>query len=88
MITIFILGTLEGWPDIMFGAIDGDEDTNGPSRDTNYSISLFFVTFIFIGTFFFLNLFIGAICYHFDKSHKDEKCAMHRFLTEDQNKWV
>lgn len=67
----------------MFRCIDGDDETKGPSKDNNYGISLFFVFFIFIGTFFFLNLFIGAICYHFDKSHKNEKCALHMYLTPD-----
>ena len=79
---------MEGWPDLMFQAIDGDSSEYGPQKDNHYEISLYFIAFILIGAFFFLNLFIGAICYHFDKCHKNEKCSMHSFLTDEQIKWI
>ena len=28
MITLFVVSTLEGWPDIMFNFIDGDTNVN------------------------------------------------------------
>ena len=31
MLTMFILGTLENWPGIMYNAIDGDDEKTGPS---------------------------------------------------------
>lgn len=67
----------------MLSAIDGDVAEIGPSFDNNYILSLYFIMFMLVGTYFFLNLFIGAICYHFDKSHKSEKCAMYSFMTEE-----
>lgn len=82
------MGTLEGWPDILYRSIDGDYDTEGPSVNNNYIISLFYISFILVGGLFFTNLFVGAICYHFDKCHKNEKCAMHSLLTDEQIKWI
>ena len=74
MIGTFIIASLEGWPDIMYQAIDGDTPDIGPSKDNGPALSIYFVIFIMIGSFFLLNLFIGVICYHFDKTHKTEKC--------------
>ena len=88
MLTLFVLGTLEGWPIIMYNALDGDDEKLGPSYNTNFIQCLYFISFIFIGSFFFLNLFVGAICYHFDKCHKNEKCSMFDLLTEEQIKWI
>lgn len=88
MNSLFILGIGEGWPDIMYSGIDGDDETKGPSINNNYIVSIFFIAFILVGSFFFANLFIGAICYHFDKSSKNEKCIMHSLLTDEQIKWI
>jgi len=88
MLTLFVLGTLESWPIIMYNALDGDDEKLGPTYNTNFILCLYFISFIFIGSFFFLNLFVGAICYHFDKCHKNEKCSMFDLLTEEQIKWI
>jgi len=33
LVTLFIVGTAEGWPDIMYASIDGDDASVGPSKD-------------------------------------------------------
>lgn len=83
LVTLFIISSLEGWPDINFNSVDGNYESEGPNKDETFAISLFYVGFIFIGSLFFMNLFVGAICFHFDKAHKNEKCIMHSLLTED-----
>ena len=85
---MFIFGSLEGWPDIMYNVIDGDYPEYGPSKDNNFIICIFFIAFILVGSIFFMNLFIGTICFHFDKAHKNEKSCMYYFLSHDQNKWI
>lgn len=86
LITLVAMGSLEGWPDIMYSAIDGRSEEDGPQKDANFWIALYFVSFILIGSFFFLNLFIGAICFNFDQAHKNKKTTMYSFLTEKQRK--
>ncbi len=61
MITLFIVSSLEGWPDIMHQAIDITKIDNGPVKENSTSQMLFFIIFILIGSFFFLNFFIGVL---------------------------
>jgi voltage-gated sodium channel type XI alpha len=44
--------------------------------------------FILIGSFFLLNLFVGALCYNFDKAQKNEKSIGYLFMTPEQAKWI
>lgn len=95
------MGTFEGWPDMMYAAIDGNGDVSlinrlsdrlsllqgeGPTKNGNPLVGVFYIGFIMVGSFFFLNLFIGAICFNFDQAHKNEKSCMHSFLTDEQRK--
>jgi hypothetical protein len=68
LVSLYILGSCEDWNISLYYAIDGDLPEYGPSYNNNYYAAIFYIGFIFVGSFFFLNLFIGTICYHFDKS--------------------
>ena len=58
----------------------------GPTPFNNQMTSLiFFILFIFIGTFFFMNLFIGIIIFWFSKVERRFK---NKFLTESQVRWI
>ena len=65
MVTLYIISSLEGWPDIMFLAIDANDKTKGPKFDGNIYIAFYFIVFILIGSFFLLNLFVGVIFFNF-----------------------
>ena len=54
MMTLFIVASLEGWPDIMYQAIDVTKIDNGPKYEASPAQSAFFMVFILIGSFFFL----------------------------------
>jgi hypothetical protein len=77
MLTLFVLSTLEGWPDYMFNFIDADD--NGPKYNNNLYMIAYFMVFIFIGSMFLLNLFIGVIFLNY---HIAEKKAKNEFLTD------
>ena len=74
MMTLFIVATLEGWPDIMHQTLDVNKLDMGPIME-NKSISgvIFFVVFILIGSFFFLNFFVGVLQMNYLKAKKEEK---------------
>jgi hypothetical protein len=72
MITLFIISSLEGWPDIMYNAVDGTEYELAPEKDKNPFAAYYFIVFILIGSFFFLNLFIAVVYYNFKKSNGEE----------------
>jgi hypothetical protein len=59
MVTLFVLSTLEGWPDYMFQLIDGAPETSGPIFNNNEWVNIMIMFFIFIGSFFSVNLFIA-----------------------------
>lgn len=78
MITLFVLSTLEGWPDYMYYFIDADE--NGPLKDNQLQFAWFFVVFILVGSLFLLNLFIGVILVNY---HLAEEMSKNNFLTKE-----
>ena len=62
MLTLFVLSTLEGWPDYMIFFMDaGDDENSAPIINNNPYTFIFFVVFIFVGSLFLLNLFIGIL---------------------------
>ena len=70
MMTLFIVSSLEGWPDIMHQAIDITRKDNGPKYENDVGQMFFFVVFILIGSFFFLNFFIGVLFLKYEQAQK------------------
>ena len=67
MTTFFEVSTLETWPDIMFAAIDSqDEQDLAPMKNSSKAIALLFIIFIFVTTFFVMNLFVSVIVGQFN----------------------
>jgi len=86
MITFFEISTLEMWPDMMFNAIDSAGIDQRMIYMNNPTVSLVFVVFIFVTTFFVMNLFISVIVDKFNEEIKKRQGA-HNF-TEEQKEWV
>ena len=83
MNTLFIIASLEGWPDIMYQAIDVTRRDNGPKYENSPSQSGFFIVFILIGSFFFLNFFIGVLFVEYEKAERLER----KGFTDDMLFW-
>ncbi len=66
MITLFSLATLENWPVYMNQAVIASGEDLGPLRNNSPQSAYFFVVFILIGSFLFLNLFVGVIFKEFE----------------------
>ena len=73
MMTLFVVSSFEGWPEIMYSCIDGDREGFGPVKDVTPMAAYYFVSFILIGSFFFLNFFIGVLFLNFKAAQKTEK---------------
>lgn len=56
---------------------------NGPKYEAAPAQSGFFIVFILIGSFFFLNLFIGVLFLEYEKAEKKER----KGYTDDMLKW-
>jgi hypothetical protein len=72
MLTLFVVSSLEGWPDIMYQAVDVTGVDKGPKLDNSPANAYYFVGFILIGTFFFLNFFIGVLFLKYNEAQKNE----------------
>jgi len=61
MMTLFIVSTLEGWPDIMYSSWDATQIDEGPIFENSPAYTWFYIVFIMVGSFFLLNFFIGVL---------------------------
>jgi type IV secretory pathway VirB2 component (pilin) len=86
MLTLFAVSNIEGWPDVMYAYGDATGVETGPKPGASILNNYFFVFFVFVGSFFFLNLFVGVLFLSFEKAQKDEKEAM--LLDIDEIQWV
>lgn len=84
MMTLFIVSSLEGWPDIMYQAIDITKVDNGPKYEASTGQMFFFIFFILIGSFFFLNFFIGVLFLKYEQAQKKEEAG----FSKDQLYWL
>lgn len=73
--TLFVVASLEGWPDIMYQAIDVTKADNGPKFQNSPAQVGFFIVFILIGAFFFLNFFIGVLFLKYEQAQKREEAG-------------
>ena len=61
MMTLFVVASLEGWPDIMIATVDATGVDKGPAKEATPIYAVFYMIFILIGSFFLLNFFIGVL---------------------------
>jgi hypothetical protein len=73
MISLFVVSSLEGWPDVMFQALDLNGPGKGPTYNNSLGYMAYFIAFILIGSFFLLNFFIGVLFLEYNKAQKEEQ---------------
>ena len=78
--TLFIMSTTAGWSEVMTSSITSTEIDYVAGAKRNLFWNLFFIFFLVIGFFFFLNLFIGVVVSNFN-TEKD-KIGGNDLLTE------
>ena len=68
LVSLFILSTLEGWPDYIYYLIDGAPEDTGPIFENQAWVRVLFILFILIGSIFCVNLFVAIISMKFDQA--------------------
>ena len=63
--------TFEGWMEVMDDAVDSTEIDKQPVFENSFIAYLFFLVFIFVGSFFTLNLLVGVIIDNFNRLKKE-----------------
>ena len=86
MMTFFEISTLEMWPDMMFSAIDAVGYDRSPKEKNSPHASLLYVVYIFVTTFFIMNLFISVIVDKFNEQIKKRQGSDN--FSNEQKEWV
>nr|XP_022322875.1 voltage-dependent calcium channel type A subunit alpha-1-like [Crassostrea virginica] len=73
MSTLFVITTGEGWPNILDSAVSSVGVDQGPRKNSSPGISIFFIVYIAIAPFFFLNVFIAMITVAFQSEDVNKK---------------
>lgn len=85
-ITFFEVSNLEGWPDILFSLIDGSGVDQGPIADSRPWAAAVLIIYIFITTFFVMNLFISVIVDKFNDELRKKEGSNN--FTPEEKEWV
>jgi hypothetical protein len=84
LMSLFVVSTLEGWPDIMMYSVDSVDVDKGPQMESQPVFVYFYILFILIGSFFLLNFFIGVLFMKYTAAQKEESKGQ----TPAMIKWV
>jgi voltage-dependent calcium channel T type alpha-1H len=64
--TLFGMSATVGWADTMYRGINSHGIDHEPAIGHHYGASVFFISFIIIGSFFIMNLFVGVVISSFN----------------------
>ncbi|KAK3700089.1 hypothetical protein QZH41_015046, partial [Actinostola sp. cb2023] len=80
MLALFTSSTGEGWPALMQASIDTTGIDRGPIVDNKIEIFLFYIFFVIVFSFFFLNIFVALIILTFQEQGEKEQgdCELDR----------
>uniref|UniRef100_A0A4W5NNR5 Voltage-dependent L-type calcium channel subunit alpha n=1 Tax=Hucho hucho TaxID=62062 RepID=A0A4W5NNR5_9TELE len=72
MLALFTVSTFEGWPQLLYKAIDANAANHGPIYNYRVEISIFFIIYIIIIAFFMMNIFVGFVIITFREQGESE----------------
>uniref|UniRef100_A0A669CPL7 Voltage-dependent L-type calcium channel subunit alpha n=1 Tax=Oreochromis niloticus TaxID=8128 RepID=A0A669CPL7_ORENI len=72
ILALFTVSTFEGWPKLLYRAIDSAEEDMGPVFNNRVDVSIFFIIYIIIIAFFMMNIFVGFVIVTFQEQGEQE----------------
>ncbi|KAK7916200.1 hypothetical protein WMY93_011961 [Mugilogobius chulae] len=72
MLALFTISTFEGWPKLLYRAIDADQEDMGPVFNNRVDVSIFFIIYIILIAFFMMNIFVGFVIVTFQEQGEQE----------------
>ncbi|XP_055510708.1 voltage-dependent L-type calcium channel subunit alpha-1S-like isoform X2 [Leucoraja erinacea] len=72
MLALFTVSTFEGWPQLLYKAIDSHTEDMGPIYNYRVGISIFFIIYIILIAFFMMNIFVGFVIVTFQEQGETE----------------
>jgi len=86
MLTLYVMSTGDEWEVVMFRTMDATERGRAPLRHDTSPVALFSISWMFIGSFFAMNLIVGVIVDQFNRSRAANYQSAS--LTPHQLQWV
>nr|XP_036860616.1 voltage-dependent L-type calcium channel subunit alpha-1S isoform X3 [Manis javanica] len=72
MMSLFTVSTFEGWPQLLYKAIDAYEEDTGPVYNHRVEMAVFFITYLILIAFFMMNIFVGFVIVTFQEQGETE----------------
>ncbi|XP_040193668.1 voltage-dependent L-type calcium channel subunit alpha-1S isoform X1 [Rana temporaria] len=72
MMSLFTISTFEGWPQLLYRAIDSHAEDMGPIYNYRIEIAIFFIVYIILIAFFMMNIFVGFVIVTFQEQGEQE----------------
>eukprot|EP00057_Strongylocentrotus_purpuratus_P015657 XP_011670131.1 PREDICTED: voltage dependent calcium channel L-type isoform X4 [Strongylocentrotus purpuratus] len=72
MLALFTVATFEGWPKLLYVAVDSTEDDKGPVHSSRMPVAVFFFAYIIVIAFFMVNIFVGFVIVTFQNEGEQE----------------
>ncbi|KAF1398934.1 Voltage-dependent L-type calcium channel subunit alpha-1S, partial [Spheniscus magellanicus] len=72
MMSLFTVSTFEGWPELLYMAIDTNAEDAGPIYNYRVEIAMFFIIYIILIAFFMMNIFVGFVIVTFQEQGESE----------------
>uniref|UniRef100_A0A803TT04 Voltage-dependent L-type calcium channel subunit alpha n=1 Tax=Anolis carolinensis TaxID=28377 RepID=A0A803TT04_ANOCA len=72
MMSLFTVSTFEGWPKLLYIAIDTHAEDMGPIYNYRMGIAIFFIIYIILIAFFMMNIFVGFVIVTFQEQGETE----------------
>ncbi|XP_061488483.1 voltage-dependent L-type calcium channel subunit alpha-1S isoform X2 [Rhineura floridana] len=72
MMSLFTVSTFEGWPELLYQAIDTHSEDMGPIYNYRMGIAIFFIIYLILIAFFMMNIFVGFIIVTFQEQGETE----------------
>ncbi|XP_073404027.1 voltage-dependent L-type calcium channel subunit alpha-1S [Dendrobates tinctorius] len=72
MMSLFTISTFEGWPQLLYRAIDSHKEDMGPIYNYRIEIAVYFIIYIILIAFFMMNIFVGFVIVTFQEQGEQE----------------
>ncbi|KAG8589004.1 hypothetical protein GDO81_006208, partial [Engystomops pustulosus] len=72
MMSLFTISTFEGWPQLLYRAIDSHTEDMGPIYNYRIEIAVYFIIYIILIAFFMMNIFVGFVIVTFQEQGEQE----------------
>lgn len=72
MMSLFTVSTFEGWPKLLYKAIDTHSEDMGPIYNYRMGIAIYFIVYLILIAFFMMNIFVGFVIVTFQEQGETE----------------